>query len=194
VLRRETSWARRKKEKGKMSPSASQLRIAEVKRKGIMAETISLNINGSKQSVAAVPDRTLLSVLRCELDLTGSKYGCGEGQCGACAVLVNGVAQRSCLTAVQAVVKKTITTIEGLEKNGKLHPLQEAFLAEAAFQCGYCTSGMILSALALLQKNPNPTEAEIVPALQGNICRCGTFPRIVAAVRKAAQAMKGGRK
>ncbi|HEX4951542.1 MAG TPA: (2Fe-2S)-binding protein [Blastocatellia bacterium] len=159
-----------------------------------MAETISLNINGSRHAVAAVPDRTLLGVLRCELDLTGSKYGCGEGQCGACTVLVNGVAQRSCLTSVQAAVNKTITTIEGLEQNGKLHPLQEAFLEVAAFQCGYCTSGMILSALALLQKNPNPTEAEIVHAMQGNICRCGTFPRIVTAVQKAAQTMKGGRK
>ncbi len=159
-----------------------------------MAETIQLNINGGKHRVEAVPERSLLSVLRSELDLTGSKYGCGEGQCGACTVLVNGVAQRSCLTSVQAAVNKTITTIEGLEQNGKLHPLQEAFLAEAAFQCGYCTSGMILSALVLLQKNPSPTEAEIVRAMQGNICRCGTFPRIVAAVQKAAQAMKGGRK
>ena len=159
-----------------------------------MAETIQLNINGSRQSVAAGPDRTLLSVLRSELDLTGSKYGCGEGQCGACTVLVNGAAQRSCLTSVQAAANKTITTIEGLEQNGKLHPLQEAFLEVSAFQCGYCTSGMILSALALLQKNPNPTEAEIVHGMQGNICRCGTFPRIVAAIQQAAQAMKGGRK
>lgn len=159
-----------------------------------MAEMISLRVNGGKHQVAAGPDRSLLSVLRCELDLTGSKYGCGEGQCGACTVLVNGAAQRSCLTAVQAAVNKTITTIEGLEQNGKLHPLQEAFLEIGAFQCGYCTSGMILSALALLQKNPNPTEAEIVHAMQGNICRCGTFPRIVAAVQKAAQTMKGGRK
>lgn len=159
-----------------------------------MAETIQLNINGGKQRIEAAPERSLLSVLRGELDLTGSKYGCGEGQCGACTVLVNGAAQRSCLTAAQAVVSKNITTIEGLEQNGKLHPLQEAFLAEAAFQCGYCTSGMILSALALLQKNPSPTEAEIVRGMQGNICRCGTFPRIVAAVQKAAQAMKGGRK
>lgn len=159
-----------------------------------MAETISLNINGNKRSVAAEPERSLLSVLRCELDLIGSKYGCGEGQCGACTVLINGAAQRSCLTSVQTAVNKSITTIEGLEQNGKLHPLQEAFLEVGAFQCGYCTSGMILSALALLQKNPNPTEAEIIHGMQGNICRCGTFPRIVAAIQKAAQTMKGGRK
>lgn len=159
-----------------------------------MAETISLQINGGKHQVAAGPERSLLTVLRGELDLTGSKYGCGEGQCGACTVLVNGTAQRSCLTAVATVANKTITTIEGLEQNGKLHPLQEAFLAVGAFQCGYCTSGMILSALALLQKNPAPTEAEIMHGMQGNICRCGTFPRIVAAIQKAAQAMKGGRK
>lgn len=159
-----------------------------------MAETIQLKINGSSQRVAAAPERSLLSVLRGELDLTGSRYGCGEGQCGACTVLVNGAAQRSCLMSVQAAADKNIITIEGLEQNGRLHPLQEAFLAEAAFQCGYCTSGMILSALALLQKNPAPTEAEIIHAMQGNICRCGTFPRIVAAIRKAAQEMKGGRK
>lgn len=159
-----------------------------------MAETISLQINGGKHQVAAGPERSLLTVLRGELDLTGSKYGCGEGQCGACTVLVNGTAQRSCLTAVATVANKTITTIEGLEQNGKLHPLQEAFLAVGAFQCGYCTSGMILSALALLQKNPAPTEAEIMHGMQGNICRCGTFPRIVAAIQQAAQAMKGGRK
>jgi aerobic-type carbon monoxide dehydrogenase small subunit (CoxS/CutS family) len=159
-----------------------------------MAETIQLNINGSSHRVAAAPERSLLSVLRCELDLTGSKYGCGEGQCGACTALVNGAAQRSCLMSVQAAANKNITTIEGLEQNGRLHPLQEAFLAEAAFQCGYCTSGMILSALVLLQKSPAPTEAEIAHAMQGNICRCGTFPRIVAAIRRAAQTMKGGRK
>jgi aerobic-type carbon monoxide dehydrogenase small subunit (CoxS/CutS family) len=133
-------------------------------------------------------------VQRCELDLTGSKYGCGEGQCGACTALVNGAAQRSCLMSVQAAANKNITTIEGLEQNGRLHPLLDAFLAEAAFQCGYCTSGMILSALVLLQKSPAPTEAEIAHAMQGNICRCGTFPRIVAAIRRAAQTMKGGRK
>jgi aerobic-type carbon monoxide dehydrogenase small subunit (CoxS/CutS family) len=133
----------------------------------------------------------LLSVLRDELNLTGSKYGCGEGQCGACTVLVDGQATRSCITTVGAAAGKKIATIEGLEKDGRLHPIQESFLEADALQCGYCTPGMIMSAVALLAKNTNPSEQEIVQFMQGNVCRCGTYPRIVTAIRKAARAMKG---
>jgi len=132
--------------------------------------------------------------LRDDLDLTGSKYGCGEGQCGACTVLIDGQATRSCITKLGAAAGKKITTIEGIEKNGPLHPLQEAFLEADALQCGYCTPGMIMSSVALLSKNPNPSEQEIVRFMDGNVCRCGTYPRIVSAIRKAAQSMKGGGK
>jgi aerobic-type carbon monoxide dehydrogenase small subunit (CoxS/CutS family) len=125
-------------------------------------------------------------VLRDELELTGTKYGCGEGQCGACTVLIDGAPVRSCMTRVSAVAGKDITTIEGLEQNGKLHPLQEAFIEADALQCGYCTPGMILSSAALLKKTPQPSEPEIRRALQGNVCRCGTYPRIVLAVQMAA--------
>lgn len=130
-------------------------------------------------------DRKLLWVLRDELDLTGAKYGCGEGQCGACTVLIDGAPVRSCLTPVSTVAGKEITTIEGLAQNGKLHPLQEAFIQADAMQCGYCTPGMILSAAGLLKKKPLPSEPEIRRALEGNICRCGTYPRIVRAVQMA---------
>jgi len=135
----------------------------------------------------AGPDRSLLSVLRDELDLTGAKYGCGEGQCGACTVLLDGSPVRSCITRVSEAAGKRITTIEGLEREGRLHPLQEAFLETGAMQCGYCTPGMIMSGVSLLGKNAAPTEAEIIHGMQGNICRCGTYPRIVAAVRLAAR-------
>lgn len=147
----------------------------------------TLSVNGKKYSVASEPDVPLLFVLRDEIGLTGTKYGCGEGQCGACTVIINGVARRSCLTPVADAVGKSITTIEGLERNGNLHPVQSAFIEAGAFQCAYCTSGMIMSSVALLAKNPNPTEAEIVSGLQGNICRCGAHPRIVDAVRFAAK-------
>src|SRR5262249_35618211 len=136
----------------------------------------------------------LLSVLRDDLDLTGCKYGCGEGRCGACTVLVEGRPIRSCNTAVGTVEGKQVRTIEDLEKDGKLHPLQEAFLKADAFQCGYCTGGMIMSALALLTKTPSPSREDIVRGMNGNICRCGTYQRIVAAVELAAQSMKGGGK
>jgi isoquinoline 1-oxidoreductase alpha subunit len=138
---------------------------------------------------------SLLGVLREELDLTGAKYGCGEGQCGACTVLVDGKPVRSCVTPVGGVAGKRITTIEGLERDGRLHPLQEAFLEEGAMQCGYCIPGMIMSGVGLLDSNPNPSPQEIVRAMEGNICRCGTYPRIVAAIRRAAaapNARKGG--
>jgi aerobic-type carbon monoxide dehydrogenase small subunit (CoxS/CutS family) len=156
--------------------------------------TTELHVNGAKHRVTAEPEQSLLSVLRDNLDLTGSKYGCGEGQCGACTVLLDGRAVRSCVTAVATCTGKQITTIEGLERDGKLHPLQEAFLAEGAMQCGYCTCGMIMAGVALLAKNATPTPQDIVRSLDGNICRCGTYTRIVLAVRKAAEALKGGGK
>jgi len=146
----------------------------------------SLNINGKDLRVDAPPDERLLWVLRDQLDLTGSKYGCGEGQCGACTVLIDNTAVRSCITLVSAVAGKRITTIEGLAQNGNLHPVQQAFLDAEAFQCGYCTSGMVMTSAALLRKNPRPSEPEIKQALNGNMCRCGTYPRIVAAVRMAS--------
>lgn len=151
-----------------------------------MAKKFALLINGRSVAVEAEAETSLLSVLREELDLTGTKYGCGEGQCGACTVLIDGAAQRSCLTPVSAVVGKTITTIEGLAIGERLHAVQQAFLDEEAMQCAYCTSGMIMSAVSLLNRKPNPTDAEIVQFMQGNICRCGTYPRIMAAIRRAS--------
>ncbi len=148
---------------------------------------IQLEVNGKRYPIQSDPDTSLLYALREELGLTGSKYGCGEGQCGACTVLVGGTPRRSCLLPVSEAAGKSITTIEGLEKNGALHPVQEAFLDAGAFQCAYCTSGMIMSSVALLQKNPNPTLADIVQFLQGNICRCGAHPRIVLAIQQAAK-------
>lgn len=150
-----------------------------------------LTVNGVAHAVDAAPERTLLSVLREDLELTGTRYGCGEGQCGACTVLVAGSAVRSCLVRA-ADVKGPVSTVEGLEANGKLHGLQEAFLDAGAFQCGFCTSGMIMSAAALLKKNPHPGDEEILQAMQGNICRCGMFLRIGNAIRAAA-AKQGGR-
>lgn len=150
-------------------------------------QVVELQINGAKHRIEVEGEQSLLSVLRDELDLTGTKYGCGEGECGACTVLVDGRAVRSCVTRANSVQGRPIVTIEGLEQRGRLHPLQEAFLALNALQCGYCTSGMIMSGVALLEKNQKPTPAEIVRALQGNICRCGTYPRIVAAVQQAAK-------
>jgi len=158
-----------------------------------MAGKIELSVNGTQHSVLSDGEASLLSVLRNEIGLTGSKYGCGEGQCGACTVLIDGFPQRSCITKLWSVAGKAITTIEGVEHDGKLHPLQEAFLADGALQCGYCTSGMIVSAVGLLKASPNPSVAEIVEFMQGNICRCGTYPRIVAAIQKAAAEMGGGR-
>ena len=155
---------------------------------------LELQVNGTRRRVEVDGERSLLSVLRDELDLTGAKYGCGEGQCGACTVLVDGRAVRSCLTQAASVEGKQVTTVEGLERNGALHPLQEAFLAVDAMQCGYCTAGMIMSGFGLLKKTPNPTDAEILRAMEGNICRCGTYPRIVAAIRQAANGDKAADK
>jgi aerobic-type carbon monoxide dehydrogenase small subunit (CoxS/CutS family) len=156
---------------------------------------IRLQINGHTCTTDADPQTSLLTVLREHLDLTGSKYGCGEGQCGACTVLIDGKAQRSCITRVGTVTQKQITTIEGIAGEGepgkeRLHPVQEAFLEEGAMQCAYCTSGMIMSAIALLRKNPAPKESEIIDFMDGNVCRCGTYPRIVSAIQKAANRMK----
>ena len=138
-----------------------------------------LHINGKSVSVEATQDESLLSVLRNRLNLTGTKYGCGEGQCGACTVLMDGAATRSCQIPAAAAADAKITTIEGLEQNGRLTPVQEAFLEEGAYQCGYCTSGMIMSASALLHDNHAPTDEQIITAMNGNICRCGTYSRIV---------------
>jgi aerobic-type carbon monoxide dehydrogenase small subunit (CoxS/CutS family) len=151
-----------------------------------------LQVNGSRRRVEADAERSLLSVLRDDLDLTGSKYGCGEGRCGACTVLIDGKPARSCTTTVAAASGRQIRTIEGLARDDKLHPLQEAFLKADALQCGYCTSGMIMSAMALLADKPKPSREDIIRQMNGNICRCGTYPRIVAAIQDAAQKMQGG--
>ena len=157
-----------------------------------MQRVTELHVNDTSLKLDAESDRSLLSVLRDDLDLTGTKYGCGEGQCGACTVLIDGQAARSCVTKVGSLAGKKITTIESLHKNGRLHPVQEAFIEAEAFQCGYCTAGMIMSGFALLSKNTNPGEQEIARFMEGNVCRCGTYPRIVTAIRKAGQSMKGG--
>lgn len=154
--------------------------------------SIALLVNGTRRDLDVPADQTLLSVLRDHLDLTGTKYGCGEGQCGACTVLIDGKAMRSCRTPIGSIGNKKITTIEGLQEEGRLHPVQQAFLDQEAFQCGYCTSGMILAAVALLEQSPNPNDAEIVRQMNGNVCRCGTYPRILAAIHQAAS-RKGGR-
>jgi aerobic-type carbon monoxide dehydrogenase small subunit (CoxS/CutS family) len=147
-----------------------------------MPRVTELTVNGTRRRIDADPETPLLSVLRDSLDLTGAKYGCGEGQCGACTVLLDGTAVRSCILPVRTAAGKQITTIEGIH-----HPLQDAFIAEDAMQCGYCTAGMIVSGVALLNKKPNPSRDEIVRHMNGNICRCGTYLRIIAAIRKAAQ-------
>ena len=149
---------------------------------------IELEVNGRRRAVDVDPGRSLLGVLREELALDGPKYGCGEGQCGACTVLLDGRAVRSCITPVAQAAGSPVTTVEGLERGGRLHPLQQAFIDEGALQCGFCTPGMIMSGVALLAQSPSPTVDEIVRAMDGNICRCGTYPRIVAAIQRAAGA------
>lgn len=151
-----------------------------------MSTVTTLHVNGTARPCTADADRPLLSVLRDDLALTGTKYGCGQGQCGACTVHVDGVPVRSCLTPCGTVGPQKITTVEGLEQNGKLSALQQAFLACGALQCGYCTSGMLMSGTALLAKNPHPSDEEIVRFMDGNICRCGIYPRILAAIKKVA--------
>ena len=155
-----------------------------------MADTtssIELLVNGKTHTVDVYPDTLLLWVLRDDLDLTGTKYGCGEGQCGACTVLIAGVPRRSCQTQVGSVVGKPITTIEGLAQDGRLTALQNAFIEKDAMQCAYCTSGFLVTSTALLRTNPHPSAQEVAQFLQGNICRCGTHTRIIAAVRRAAE-------
>ena len=159
-----------------------------------MQKRMTLHVNDGQYRIESDTARSLLNVLRNELSLTGSKYGCGEGQCGACTVLIDGRPRRSCITPVGAVAEKRIKTIESMEKNGQLHPLQEAFVEREAMQRGYCTAGMIMSGVALLEKNQNPSENEIVRSMNGNICRCGTYPRIVDAIRQAAEMIRGNAK
>src|SRR6266496_2527139 len=149
---------------------------------------INLKVNGESHSVPAEPDTPLLYVLRNDLELNGAKYGCGLAQCGACTVLVDGKAVRSCLTPIGGLEKSEITTIEGLGSREKPHALQQAFIDEQAVQCGYCINGMIMSAKELLDRNPRPSEQDVRAALEGNLCRCGTHGRIIRAVRRAAQA------
>lgn len=151
---------------------------------------IRFTVNGAASSVDTEPERSLLEVLREDLGLTGTKYGCGEGQCGACTVLLEGQPVKSCLTPVEAARDRKVVTIEGLARNGKLHAVQEAFLDEGAMQCGYCTPGMVLRTVALLEKFPQPTESQILEGLNGNLCRCSGYHRIVAAVRRAAASGK----
>ncbi len=155
-----------------------------------MAKSMEIEVNGKRYAVSYPPDTPLLAVLRDELGLTGTKYGCGEGQCGACTVLIGGTPRRSCQIPVSTAAAKPIVTIEGLEKDGQLHPVQQAFLNTGAFQCAYCTSGMVMSSVALLATNTNPRREEIVQSLQGNICRCGTYPRVIEAVQDAAKIMQ----
>ena len=155
--------------------------------------SVVLTVNGKAQRVDASPDETLLSVLRNRLDMTGTKYGCGEGQCGACTVLIDGQATTSCQTKLSEAAGKKIVTIEGLAQGGRLHPVQAAFLEAEAFQCGYCTPGMIVACVGLLQGNASPSAEDIAGALTRNVCRCGTYPRILQAVQIAAKS-KGAQK
>jgi nicotinate dehydrogenase subunit A len=151
-----------------------------------------MHVNGKEREVDAEPGDSLLSVLRYDFGLTGSRFGCGEGQCGACTVLLDGAGARSCVMRVGAVGGKSITTIEALANGDRLHPVQQAFLDVEAFQCGYCTTGMVMAAVGLLKTNPNPSEPDIVRMMDGNVCRCGTYPRIVKAIRLAAERLRTG--
>jgi len=153
---------------------------------------MDLLINNKKYTVTANSDESLLTVLRNYLDLTGTKYGCGEAQCGACKVLIDGVAAPSCITVVSAVEGKKITTIEGIANDTRLHAVQQAFLKQDVFQCAYCAPGMVIAAVSLLKKNKKPSHAEIIQGMQGNICRCGTYPRIVRAIQEASKTLDNG--
>jgi aerobic-type carbon monoxide dehydrogenase small subunit (CoxS/CutS family) len=159
-----------------------------------MKETIGFALNGKAVSLEVDPSRALLWVLRYNLGLTGPKYGCGEGLCGACTVLVDREPVRSCLLEVKAVAGKKVTTIEGLAKNGELHPLQKAFVEQDALQCGYCTPGMIMNAYSLLLNTPQPSRSQIIEYMEGNLCRCGAHRRIVQAIETAAKEMAGGKR
>lgn len=157
-----------------------------------MNKIIHFKLNGQSQSLTADSSRMLLWVLRTDLGLTGCKYGCGEGYCGACSVLVDNQAVRSCQLPLEDIQGKEVITIEGLSKNGNLHPLQKAFAEHNALQCGFCTPGMILNAYSLLMKNPDPSRRDIIDSMEDNFCRCGTHKRIIEAIQTAAQKMKGG--
>ncbi len=158
-----------------------------------MEETIRFKLNGKKTELTTDPNQTLLWILRNKLGLTGTKYGCGIGFCGACTVLINNEPVRSCMMPVSEAAGKNIVTIEGLAKKGKLHPLQKAFIEHDALQCGFCTPGMIITAAGLLKKNPSPTPEEIINGMEDNLCRCGAHNRIIDAVQTAAKEMKGGK-
>ena len=159
-----------------------------------MVETIGFKLNGRPVRLKVDGERTLLWVLRTNMGVTGPKYGCGEGICGACTVLVNDAAVRSCQTTIKEVEGSEIITVEGLAQNGELHPLQKAFIEHVGFQCGYCTPGMILTAYSLLAQNPAPTRQEIIAGMDENLCRCGAHTRIVASIEAASRNMKGGMK
>jgi aerobic-type carbon monoxide dehydrogenase small subunit (CoxS/CutS family) len=158
-----------------------------------MKENIQFILNGRKTSITVDSDRSLLTVLRNEFELTGTKYGCGEGLCGACTVLIDNEAARSCITTMEEVKGKEVITIEGLANGDDLHPLQKAFIRHDSMQCGFCTSGMILTAYSLLNQNTDPSEAEILDAMNDNLCRCGSYKRIIKAIQTAADDMKGGK-
>jgi aerobic-type carbon monoxide dehydrogenase small subunit (CoxS/CutS family) len=158
-----------------------------------MEKTIRFTLNGKKTELATDPSQTLLWVLRNQIGLTGTKYGCGSGFCGACTVLIDNEAVRSCSLSIGDIEGKKIVTIEGLEKKGKLHPVQQAFVDHDALQCGYCTPGMILTAVALLMKNPSPSTEQIVEGMENNYCRCSAHIRIIDAIKSASVAMKGGK-
>ena len=155
-----------------------------------MKEVILFTLNGESVTLEADRDRSLLWVLRTDFNLTGTKYGCGESLCGSCTVLVDNVAQRSCHLSLADVNGKSVITVEGLANKASLHPVQQAFIDEEALQCGYCTPGMIMTAVALLHKNPTPSEAEIVEEMDGNLCRCGSYKRIVQAIKSAANVLR----
>lgn len=157
-----------------------------------MQQSITLTVNGEARIVTTDPERPLLDVLREDLQLTGTKFGCGERQCGACTVLIDGRPAMSCSTSVATADGKSVRTIEGLAEDGSLHPVQQAFLEEGALQCGYCTAGMIMAAVGLLERNPQPSEAEIRRRMQRNVCRCGGYVRIVRAIQRAAELGNGG--
>jgi aerobic-type carbon monoxide dehydrogenase small subunit (CoxS/CutS family) len=157
-----------------------------------MEETVQFKLNGKPVQLTVDSNRMLLWVLRTDLGVTGTKYGCGEGYCAACTVVVNNEAVRSCQTAVKDVKGKEVLTIEGLAKNGKLHPLQKAFMEHDALQCGYCTPGMIMNAYAFLRRNPRPSRSQIIEGMEDNLCRCGAHNRIVQAIQTAGKEMKGG--
>ena len=158
-----------------------------------MPQSIEFKLNGTLKNIDTDSNRILLWVLRTDFGLTGTKYGCGEGHCGACTVLVDNEAVRSCQLTVKDIAGKEVLTIEGLSKNGELHPLQKAFIEHNAFQCGFCTSGMILNAYSLLIKNPEPTRSDIIAGMNDNLCRCGAHVRIIEAIESAAKELKKGK-